>query len=116
MSGVGIVGAGRMGGAIATSLRSRGQALIVFDVSPAATARMVELGASVAGSAAEVAASSDVILVVVVDDTQARQAMAGPGGILEGSTPGSTVLLVSTIHPGTAVQLGEQASEQGVDL
>lgn len=116
MSKVGIVGVGRMGGAIATSLRSRGQALTGFDVSSAATARLVELGASVARSAAEVAASCDVILVVVVDDAQAQEAVAGPGGVLEGSTSGSTVLLVSTIRPGTAVQLGERASEQGVDL
>jgi 3-hydroxyisobutyrate dehydrogenase-like beta-hydroxyacid dehydrogenase len=113
---VGIIGVGRMGGAIATSLSSRQWPLIVFDRSPGAVARMIELGAEPGESPAAVAAGSSVTLVVVVDDGQVREVATGPGGLFEGAAAGSTVLVVSTVRPETCRELGALATARGIEL
>src|SRR5919202_2373999 len=85
---VGVVGAGRMGGAIARHLLAAGTSVAVFDPSDEAVAPLVELGAARAASAAEGASRSDLVLVVVVDDEQVRQA----GGDALGAAPSGAVV------------------------
>ena len=113
---VGIIGVGRMGGAIGSSLRSRQWPLVVFDQDPAAGARMLQLGAETAESAAAVAARCPVTLVVVVDDAQVREVVSGPEGVFAGAAPGSAVLVVSTVRPGTCRELGSLAAQRALDL
>src|SRR4051812_5368579 len=90
-----------MGAAMGGHLLAAGTPLAVFDVSPDASAPLVERGAAGCSSPAEVAAQSDVVLVVVVDDAQTRDAVAS---ILETAQPGTVVALCASIRPDTCAE------------
>jgi 3-hydroxyisobutyrate dehydrogenase len=59
---VGYIGLGAMGGALASSLLGK-QQLSVWDVNQTAVAAFEKLGATVAGSAADLARTSDVVIL-----------------------------------------------------
>lgn len=88
--------------------------LAVCDVRSEATVPLVERGAVAVSSPAEVAARAAVVSVMVLDDDQTRDVVAGPGGILETAAPRTIIALHSTIRAGTAVALATLAAEHGV--
>src|SRR4051812_47773724 len=100
-----------MGAAMGGHLLGAGTPLAVFDVSPEACAPLVERGATPCTSPAEVAAHSDVVLVVVVDDTQTRDAVAS---VLETAREGTVVALCASIRPDTCADLEAAGRERGV--
>jgi 3-hydroxyisobutyrate dehydrogenase-like beta-hydroxyacid dehydrogenase len=108
---VGLIGCGRMGAAMGGHLLAAGTQLAVFDVSPDACAGLVERGAAACASPAEVAAQSDVVLVVVVDDAQTREAVSSA---LEDARAGTVVALCASIRPDTCAGLEEAGRERGV--
>jgi 3-hydroxyisobutyrate dehydrogenase-like beta-hydroxyacid dehydrogenase len=112
---VGVIGLGDMGGGLATSLIRSGMPVTVCDVRDEATAPYRE-GAHVAGSPAELAARSDVILVVVFNDAQVRAVLQGPDGVFAGAAPGSTVVIVSTIPTETVLEMRAEGSARGVTV
>ncbi len=110
---VGFVGLGQMGALIAGHLVGWPGGLVVYDVRPQACAPLAGQGARVAGSVAELAATADVVSVMVLDDTQVRSVV---DELLTVGRPGSVVAVHSTIRPQTAVELAGQAADRGVDV
>ena len=55
METVGFVGLGTIGGVVAGNIQKAGYSMVVYDIVPAATRPLVESGARLARSAAEVA-------------------------------------------------------------
>src|SRR4051794_40723281 len=84
---IGLLGAGRMGGPIGRHLLAAGTTVAVYDPSPEAVEPLAALGATACAAPGEVAALSDLVLIVVVDDAQVRDgvtacletARGGPG-------------------------------------
>jgi 3-hydroxyisobutyrate dehydrogenase-like beta-hydroxyacid dehydrogenase len=113
---VGLVGCGRMGSAMALHLLAAGWPVTVTDVNPEARDRLVGGGAAGAASAREVAEASDLVLTVVVDDAQVRDALAGPGGALAGARPGTVVAVCASVRPNTCVELARAGAETGVHV
>lgn len=112
--GVGFIGLGNIGGPMAKRLRDWPGGLTVLDVRPEAMERLVAKGARAAATPAEVAAHAQVISVMVLDDAQVRDVVAGPDGIFGAARPGTVVAIHSTIAPETAVELAAQGEELGV--
>jgi 3-hydroxyisobutyrate dehydrogenase-like beta-hydroxyacid dehydrogenase len=112
-SQIGIVGVGNMGGAIARSILRGGFALHVFDLSPTAVADLVALGGTAADSLAELAASCDLISVVVVSDDQVKEVGTT---IIANARPGTAVLVHSTVRASTVVDLEIEAAKKGVHV
>jgi 3-hydroxyisobutyrate dehydrogenase len=110
---IGIVGVGNMGGAIARSILRNEFQLNVFDVRAEAVEELVALGGKAASSLEELAASSDVISVVVVSDDQVREVGAT---LINHARAGTAILVHSTVRPSTVVELGESAAEKGVQV
>jgi len=110
---VGLLGCGRMGAAMGGHLLEAGTPLAVFDPAPGACAGLVERGAAACGSATEVAARSDLVLVVVVDDAQARDAVAA---CLVSAEPGTVLAICASVRPDTCRELAAQAAGQGVHV
>jgi 3-hydroxyisobutyrate dehydrogenase-like beta-hydroxyacid dehydrogenase len=100
-----------MGAAMAGHLLDAGTPLAVYDPVQEATAPLAERGAVVLGSAAEVAARSDVVLVVVVDDAQVRAAV---GDCLSGAREGTVVAICASVRPDTCRELAADARDRGV--
>jgi 3-hydroxyisobutyrate dehydrogenase-like beta-hydroxyacid dehydrogenase len=113
---VGLLGAGRMGGPIARHLLAAGTDVTVFDPSAGAVAALVAHGAVPAPDPAAVAARADVVLVVVVDDTQVVEAVAGARGVLAGAAPGTVVAVCASVRPDTCRDLARSGFEHGVDV
>jgi len=113
---IGVVGWGRMGGMIGRYLLGRGWRVTAFDPSADARGALERAGATPAGSASEVAAASDLVLVVVVDDDQVTHAVAGDGGVLDTAEPGTIVAVCASVRPDTCTALAARAAETGVHV
>ena len=116
MDNVGVIGVGNMGGAMARNLLKNGYAVTVHDVVASSVDALVRDGAHKAGSPKEVAESSDVIVVMVVNDKQTTDVVTGPDGILDGARPGTVVVLCSSLRPATVTSLGASAEAKGVSV
>jgi 3-hydroxyisobutyrate dehydrogenase-like beta-hydroxyacid dehydrogenase len=110
---VGLLGCGRMGGAIGGHLLVAGTPLAVHDPAPNACAPLAARGATPCANAGEVAARSDLVLVVVVDDAQTREAVAA---CLETAARGTVVALCASIRPDTCRELAALGEQRGVDV
>ena len=110
---VGFVGLGQMGALIAGHLVDRPGGLVVHDIRPESTAGLADRGATVAGSLAEVAASADIVSVMVLDDEQVLTVVET---LLRTARPQTVIAVHSTIRPETAVRCAERAAAVGVDL
>ncbi len=94
-------------------LLSAGTPLAVYDPLPEARRALVEQGAIECTSAAEVAAQADVVLVVVIDDVQVREALEG---VFAGASPGTTVAICASVRPDTCRELAKAGSARGLDV
>ena len=108
---IGILGAGRMGRPIAQHLLAAGRTVCVYDPNEDARRAVVELGGVECASAGEVAARSEVVLVIVVDDTQVRDAVTS---CLETAAPGTVIAICASVRPDTCRELA--AAPDGVDV
>lgn len=110
---VGFLGIGKLGGPVLRAIVGAGWPVTAFDPRPEALAPFGD-GLAAAGSAAEVAAASDVVSVLVNDGDQVRAAVAGPGGLIEGATPGLVVAVHSTIDHTALREVAATAEAAGV--
>ena len=114
METVGFVGTGAMGTALLSRLQLVPMSSTAFDVVPAALEQAMALGAEPATSAKAVAQKSTLIDVVVRTDQEVLECTLGDDGILEGASPGTLVLLHSTIRPTTTKQIAQAAADKRV--
>jgi 3-hydroxyisobutyrate dehydrogenase-like beta-hydroxyacid dehydrogenase len=98
---VGFVGLGRMGQGMARRLLDAGHDLWVFDQFAAQAASLTAAGATLAKSVAELAARSDVVVTMLVEDAAVSQVALGPKGLAE-SLPRGAIHVVMGTH-GVAV-------------
>jgi 3-hydroxyisobutyrate dehydrogenase-like beta-hydroxyacid dehydrogenase len=102
-----------MGGPIGRHLLAAGTPLAVFDPSEQAVRALADAGAVPCGGPDEVGAWSDLVLVVVVDDAQVREAVAG---CFEGARPGTAIAIGASVRPDTCQELARAGAERGVDV
>lgn len=98
---VGVVGLGAMGLPIAGHLARAGVPVVVADLDEAAVEACVAQGMTAAAGLTELAAASDVVLVVVPSDDDVRAVCDGDAGLLAGCRTGTVVLLCSSVRPDT---------------
>jgi 3-hydroxyisobutyrate dehydrogenase-like beta-hydroxyacid dehydrogenase len=115
-STVGFIGLGAMGGPMALNLARHGFPLVVHDIDPVKTERLRARGASVADSAAAVAAGTTRTICMVETTAQAEAVIVGPGGIAERAGPGHVVACMSTIDPLVARRLGATLEARGIAM
>jgi 3-hydroxyisobutyrate dehydrogenase len=113
---VGFIGLGNIGAPMATRLLDWPGGLVVFDVHGPSMERFVAKGATAAASPAEVASSAEVICVVVQNETQVREVLDGPEGILRSAAPGTVVAVHSTISAEGAESLAQLAAGARVEV
>lgn len=113
---VGFAGVGAMGAAMAGRALEDGLQVEVFDISPAATAALAEKGASVARSPKELAEHCDIVAVVVLSDDQVREVVCGDDGLLSAERDALDILIHSTIHVPTLLEVEAAARERGFCL
>jgi len=110
---VGVIGLGDIGRGVAASCASAGLSLVVCDLREEALAAFTDQ-AIVTTSPAVLATQSDVVVVAVVNDAQVLSVTTGPDGVLSSATPGSVLVIVSTISPAALARVAEAATAAGV--
>jgi 3-hydroxyisobutyrate dehydrogenase len=113
---VGFIGLGDIGKPMAERIARSQLELCVFDARSQQAADLVQLGACVARSVAEVAQRSDFVSVVVRTTEQVREVVLGAGGLLEGLASGSIIAIHSTAARSTLKEIGERCADRGVGL
>ena len=111
---VGVIGLGKMGGQLARHLAEAGFETRGYDVRAEAMAAAGADGAAPAGSPAELAAVSDLVIVGVGFDSEVEAALFGDGGVMESPKPGSVVAVASTVAPATMLKIAERIGGGGV--
>ncbi|BDW84731.1 NAD(P)-dependent oxidoreductase [Roseicyclus marinus] len=109
----GYIGLGNLGGHIAASLIRAGHQVTVYDRDPSLALRLSEMGASVAASAAEVAAATDHVFTCLPSPAVSELVLAE---ILPRMKPGSTWIENSTLGRDDIIRLGAVAEAAGVRL
>jgi 3-hydroxyisobutyrate dehydrogenase-like beta-hydroxyacid dehydrogenase len=108
-----VLGTGALGRGIVASLARGGHAVTLYDRDAAATAEAVRAGGVAAAGASEVAAGSEAVLLVLPDSPQIFEVI---DEISDSLARGTVVLIISTVSPGTPVELGRLLEPRGVDV
>ena len=99
METVGFIGLGNMGGGMSANIQRAGYPMVVYDLREEAAKPLLEGGASLANSPAEVASLCDVTLTSLPGPKEVELVSTGPEGVLDGMKPGGIFIDLSTSRP-----------------
>jgi 2-hydroxy-3-oxopropionate reductase len=119
VSKVGLIGLGIMGAPMARNLLRAGFNLTVATRTPGKAEKFAADNSSLgqvkaAGSAAEVAAVSEVVISIVTDSPDVVAVARGENGIFASAKSGTIIIDMSTISPQVTRELAAEAREQGL--
>jgi 2-hydroxy-3-oxopropionate reductase len=113
---VGVIGLGVMGAPMARHLLKRGHTVTVYARRPDVMLPFIDAGARGATSPAEVAASSDLTITMVLDTAAVDDVALGSNGLVHGARRGSIVIDHSTILPDAARRIASALARQGITM
>ncbi len=117
MTAVGVLGLGRMGGAMARALATAGFEVVCWNrTAEAAEAIARELGGRAVARPADVAAAADVCVSMLADGTAVEAVWRGTDGLLAGARPGNVLIDSSTVPPATIRRFEAEARAAGAGL
>lgn len=117
MIAVAVLGTGRMGGAMAARLGSRGFDVVVYNRSPERARELAgSIGARHAATPAEAVAGAAVAITMVSDDAAVREVFAGPSGALAGLDGRTVAVDMSTVLPATIQGLERAVRATGAGI
>ena len=115
MTRVGFVGLGSQGGPMARRIVDAGFPTTLWARRPETLEPFADTAATTVATPAELGAASDILCVCVVDDAGVDEVLRGPHGALSSMADGSIVVVHSTVHPATCLQLQQDFPVHVVD-
>jgi len=116
METVGFIGLGNMGGGMSLNIQKAGYPMVVYDLREEAAKPLLEGGARLAGSPAEVARLSDVTFTSLPGPREVEAVATGLEGVLEGIRPGAIYVDLSTSRPTLIRQIEPKFREKGAHV
>ena len=113
MKKVGFIGLGLMGSGMAGRLIEHGYELTVWNRDKSKAQPLVEKGAKLAASPAELASQVEVVITMVKDDAAVRKILLGEKGAIAAAKPGTTFIDMSTVTPAMGRELADVCKEKG---
>lgn len=113
---IGYLGLGIMGAAMAANLRRAEFDLVVWNRTAAKAKPLVDLGATLGRSPADVARQVDVCCINVTDTPDVEHLLFGEDGVASGARHGLIVVDHSTIRPDKTREFATRLAKQGVTL
>lgn len=113
---VGFVGLGVMGQPMARNLVAAGFEVTAYTRTAEVLEAFVRDGGKAAGSPAEAARASEVVITMLPDSAAVEAVMRADDGVFAGVAAGDLVIDMSTIDPGVARELAEEAGRKGADM
>jgi 3-hydroxyisobutyrate dehydrogenase len=109
---IGVCGTGRMGSAIAQRLMSLGHQVGVWNRNSAKTKPLVDAGAKLFSSPADLIDGCEVTIVMLLNDAATEAVYYAPNGILKGQLADKLLIDMSTVRPDTMKSAGTAALQQ----
>ena len=113
---IGFIGLGIMGRPMAGHLLQAGYSMTVWNRTTSKTAELVQAGAREGTSPKDVAAQSDITIIMVADTPDVRQVVLGANGVIEGAGRGGVVVDMSTISPVATREIAAALAARGVEM
>jgi 3-hydroxyisobutyrate dehydrogenase-like beta-hydroxyacid dehydrogenase len=111
---LGFVGVGYMGRPLAQRLLESGFRLTAYDRDRSKAEELIQFGATVAASVADLSSSCDVVLSCLASDEAVLHVYAGADGAFVNARRGALVIDLSTVNPKTSQELSRLGSARGV--
>jgi 3-hydroxyisobutyrate dehydrogenase len=109
---IGVCGTGRMGSSIAQRLMAVDHEIGVWNRNSARTRTLVEAGAKLYGSPAELVNGCDAVVVMLLNDAASEAVYRGQNGILQSKLNGKLVIDMSTVRPDTMISIGTSVAQE----
>ena len=113
---IGFVGLGIMGKPMARNLMAAGYELTVYDIVGEPVEELATEGASAASSPREATVNNVRTITMLPDSADSERAILGPDGVLEGASPGSVIIDMSSIAPSMSQKIGVACADKGVEF
>ena len=110
---VAFIGLGRMGQAMARRLLAAGHDLVVWNRTPDRLGELLDLGATMAESIAQVATLGAPVITMLADDDALAQVAHGPGGLIASLPAGGLHIAMGTHRSDTIRDLTAAHAEAG---
>jgi len=110
---IGLVGLGLMGKPMARNLAAAGARMTVASRSRGPVEELAAEGMTAVGNGKAVAEASEIVIVMVTNTPSAEAVIAGPGGIIEGLSPGKLVIDMGTTAVKATRALAEKVEAAG---
>ena len=114
ISKIGFIGTGNIGNPMARHLIEAGHDLVIHDVRPEVAENLLELGATWAGSPAEVAAAARIVFTSLPGPLQIEDVVNGSDGLLSAAQDGDIHIDLSSNSIATVQRLAAREAERGV--
>jgi 3-hydroxyisobutyrate dehydrogenase len=112
--GIGFIGLGVMGRSMARHLLNAGHNLIVYNRTRARADELVEQGARLADSPADIARDADIVITMVGYPRDVEEVYFGANGLIENAKPGALLIDMTTSTPSLAQRIARAAAERDV--
>ena len=113
---IGFIGLGNMGGPMALNVARAGYSMTVYDNRRAAAEPLLEKGASWAESPVVVAQASDIVFTSLPGPPEVEAVALGDDGIIQGITPGSIYIDLSTSSPSLIRRIAPLFEDKGAHV
>src|SRR5258706_180111 len=115
-SRLGFVGIGYMGRPIARRLLESGFKLTAYDRDRSKAEELIQYGANVAQSIAELSSSCNVVLSCLPSDEAVLDTYKGPDGVFAHAHGGSLAIDMSTVYPTISQEISRLGSQSGIEV
>lgn len=112
---IGFVGVGIMGRPMAGHLQAAGHELYLVRNRSALPTELLEGGATECKTAKDLAARSDIVILMLPDTPDVEATLFGPEGVVEGLSPGGCVIDMSSIDPIATRTFAQRITSIGCD-
>ena len=110
---IGIAGVGRMGSNMGARLMEMGRTLTVWNRTADKTRPLLDAGAKLAKSPAQLASSVDAVITIITNADAIEAMYHGPDGLLSRDVKGRLFIEMSTVPPEVQVALAEKVRARG---
>ncbi len=111
---VAFIGLGIMGGRMVKNVLRAGYALRVYNRTTSKAEAVRTLGATLCASPREAATGADFVITIVSDPPALAAVLDGSEGAFAGCRPGTLVIDMSTVDPGTSQAMASRAKALGL--
>src|SRR6476661_123633 len=113
---IGLIGLGRMGGAIAQRLTDQGFEIVAWDHAEKARQLAAGRGVRIAANPKAIAAETEMVISIITEDHGVWKVFTGRNGLLEADIQGKLFIEMSTLQPATGRELAPLVEAKGARL